>query len=106
MIKSYGGPAAMPRKRAASGDGGEKLVKMDYVTSLVDLLRALNGNDYSPVAKLLQEESSKGGAKKGFGGGSAAGSGSGSGSGFGAAKAAASGAGEGKAAAKKGRKGK
>ena len=66
LIKQYGGPEAMPKKRGANKEG--KMEKKVYDTTLVDVLRAAFGNDYQLVAKMLQEESSKGGQRKGFGG--------------------------------------
>ena len=61
MIKSYGDPDSMPRKR-----GAEKPDKQAYVTALVDILRAKNNNDYSRVVSLLQSETMGSANKKGF----------------------------------------
>ena len=63
LIKTYGGPESIPKKKTGSV---EKVEKTAFVISLVDLLRAANDNDYSKVAKILQSEMSKGKGKKGF----------------------------------------
>jgi hypothetical protein len=52
----------MPKKKASE----EKIEKTVLVIALVDALRALNENDYSRVAPILQAEATKTKGKKGF----------------------------------------
>jgi hypothetical protein len=54
----------MPKPRSKDG---KATTKVEYVVSLVDILRIQNGNDYEKVAKYLQLQSKSNGQKKGFG---------------------------------------
>ena len=53
----------MPKAR----DTKEKLKKVAYVVSLVDVLRSKYANDYEKVCKVLQAEARGATKKKGFG---------------------------------------
>lgn len=64
LIRQYGPPGALPKNK----EKGKTMTKFDYVVTLVDLLRSLNGNDYEKVAKVLAEQTASTGKKKGFGG--------------------------------------
>ena len=65
LIKERGGVKALPRARR--GNNAEKLKKTDYLTTLVDMLRAENDNDYEKVHSWLIEKGKSAGKKKGFG---------------------------------------
>eukprot|EP01041_Mallomonas_annulata_P009480 gene9480-19689_t len=70
LIRQYGGPAAVPKKKRTKPDEEEApgLIsrnKAEYITTLLDILRAKNGNDYSLVASAMLKESKSLG--KGFG---------------------------------------
>ena len=64
LIKIYGGPDSMPKKKAG---GKEKPEKSQYVIALVGILRARNENDFGRVVKVLESELSRKIGKKGFG---------------------------------------
>ena len=63
LIKERGGVKALPKNKK----GVKKLMKADYLTTLVDLLRAEKDNDYKKVHAALEEESERSSKKKGFG---------------------------------------
>ena len=68
LIKERGGVKALPRARRGSNpDQKSKLRKTDYLTTLVDMLRAENDNDYEKVHAWLVNEGKSAGKKRGFG---------------------------------------
>lgn len=66
LIKSYGGPDALPRRKRGSE---EKLQKSDYIGALLDAARFSDAfkNDYAKIADMLQSERVAAKGKKGFG---------------------------------------
>jgi hypothetical protein len=60
MIKAYGPPGSMPKSK-----GKEKLKKVEYIVTLVDVLRTKFANDYEKVAKFIQDSATT--KNKGFG---------------------------------------
>ena len=63
LIKERGGVKALPKAKK----GDNKLLKTDYLTTLVDLLRAERDNDYQKVHEALEAESARSSKSKGFG---------------------------------------
>jgi hypothetical protein len=68
LLKSYGGPEAMPKRPSGSDVASQdRPKKADYLTALIDLLRLQNGNDYQKVTNILRADAEVIVKKKGFG---------------------------------------
>lgn len=79
LIKKFGSKDSVPKKKKApaqqedegaaeASNRGKIVAKMESMAALIDVLRASSQNDYSIVAKTLQEELKRGVKKmKGFG---------------------------------------
>lgn len=57
LIKSYGGPGAVPKKKKDADGIVEKLEKSVYISALLEAMRSDCQNDYQKMATLLQSES-------------------------------------------------